>query len=77
MWIFLHYILVLQTLNPITRLIYYTPSFLRKELEGRNINRLSIGFPYTDVRLSLGTPNPPMIDIAEETLGFRRYEFSS
>src|SRR3989344_1625373 len=51
---------------------YYTPSLRRKKLEGRNINRLSIAIPYPKAWLSLGTPNPPMIAIAEETSGLRR-----
>ena len=58
--------------NPIMSLAYYTPSFLRILHKGRNINLLSIGLPCPKAQLSLGTPNPPMIDIAEETLGFRR-----
>ena len=71
-WICLRPILTLYPLNPIIRLTYYSPSLLRSALEGQNINWLSIGLPHPKVRLSLGTPNPPMIAIAEETSGFRR-----
>ncbi len=58
--------------NPIIRSIYCTPSSHRTEPKGRNINRLSISFPSPKAGLSLGSPNPPMIAIAEETSGFRR-----
>src|SRR3989344_6178553 len=52
------------------------PSFLRTYKRGRNINRLPIGFPRPKAWLSLGTPNPPMIVIAEETSDLRRWRFS-
>ena len=58
--------------NPIIRSNLYPPSLHRSIWKGRNINRLSIGFPRPKARLSLASPNPPVIDIAEETLGFRR-----
>ena len=45
--------------------------------KGRNINRLSITIPHPKVRLRLGLPHPLLIAIAEETLDFRRPEFSS
>ena len=61
-----------QDSNPIMSLTYYTPSFLQPPYKRRNINLLSIGVPCPKAQLSLGTANPPMIDIAEETLGFRR-----
>lgn len=56
--------------NPIRRLIYYSSSLLRKAREGRNINRLSIPLNLSVKRL--GPPNPWLIAIAKETLGFRR-----
>ena len=68
----LYPILTSKTLNPIIRPAYYTPSLHRNILKDRNINLFSIGFPCPKTWLSLGTPNPPMIAIAEETLGFRR-----
>ena len=70
--IFLDQILTLETLNPIIRSNYSTPSFLRIYKQGQNINWLSIAIPYSEVWLRLGTPNPPLIVIAEETSGFRR-----
>ena len=49
-----------------------SPSTLQIYKRGRNINRLTIAIPCPKARLCLGLPNPPMIDIAEETSGFRR-----
>ena len=72
----LRYIPMSQTLNPITRLAYCIPSLHRTPSRGRNINRLTIVIPSPKARLHLGTPNPPMIAIAEETLGFRRTRLS-
>ena len=54
------------------RLVLFRPSSLQIYKRGRNINRLTIVIPRPKARLHLGTPNPPMIAIAEETLGFRR-----
>ena len=62
--------------NPIMCPTYCTPSIHRNACKGRNINLLSIGLPCPKAQLSLGTPNPPMIDIAEETLGLRRIRLS-
>ena len=58
--------------NPIIRSGLFSPSLQSALQKGRNINLLSIGIPCPKAQLSLGTPNPPMIDIAEETLGLRR-----
>ena len=74
--IFLRPILTLYPLNPIIRSAYYPPSLLRTETKGQNINWLSIAIPHPKVWLRLGTPNPPMIAIAEETLDLRRWWFS-
>ena len=61
-----------RDINPIICPAYYPPSLLRTAHKRRNINLLSIGLPCPKAQLSLGTANPPMIDIAEETLGLRR-----
>ena len=58
--------------NPIMCLTLCSPSTLQIYKRGRNINRLTIAIPCPKARLCLGLPNPPMIDIAEETSGFRR-----
>ena len=58
------------------RSVLFHPSSLRICKRGRNINRLSIAIPYPKIGLRLGSPNPPMIVIAEETSGFRRTPFS-
>ena len=66
-----------ENVNPITRSIFFPPSLLRIMHKGRNINRLSIAIPRTNARLRLGPPHPLLIAIAEETLDYRRSEFSS
>ena len=58
-----------STANPIMHLIFKIASLFEKKRKGRNINRLSI-FQYPSV-LKLGPPNPWMIIIAKEILGFR------
>ncbi len=58
--------------NPIMDSDLFPLSLPRSLHKRRNINLLSIGLPCPKAQLSLGTANPPMIDIAEETLGFRR-----
>jgi hypothetical protein len=58
--------------NPIMGSNVFPLSLHRSHCKGRNINRLSIGLPCPKAQLSLGTPNPPVIDIAEETLSLRR-----
>ena len=71
-WIFLRPILTLYPLNPIIRPTYNSPSLLRIQKWGQNINWLSIMIGGPKATLHLGTPNPPMIAIAEETLDLRR-----
>ena len=54
--------------NVLPLLTFVTPSHIL--WKGRNINRLSI--PVIPSDPGLGPPNPWLIDIAKETLGFRR-----
>ena len=61
--------------NPITLVILKSPSPFRKICRGRNINLLSIEECHS--ASPLGPPNPWLIYIAKETLGFRWSDISS
>jgi len=63
-----------SSVNPIRRPAYRTSS-LRKNLSDRD-GILTVCPSAADFSIALGPPNPWMIFIAKETLGFRRTGFS-
>jgi len=61
--------------NPITLVVSKSPSLYWKKWKGRNINRLNIEV-HCEAH-PLDPPNPWLIFIAKETLGFRWSDISS